>query len=78
MAAADPALDRRFMALALALAERGLGTVWPNPAVGCVLVQGGRIVWEGPVGGLDRGGSAHVEQFVHGRADGPVTAEPPT
>ncbi|MYE20317.1 MAG: hypothetical protein F4Y06_10410 [Rhodospirillales bacterium] len=42
------------------------------------MLHGGRIVWEGPVGELDRSGSAHVEQFVHGRADGPVTAEPPT
>ena len=43
MAEADPALDRRFMALALALAGRGLGNVWPNPAVGCVLVRDGRV-----------------------------------
>jgi len=35
------------MAVALRLAERGLGSVWPNPAVGCVLVQGGRIVGRG-------------------------------
>jgi len=27
------------MAMALALAERGLGYVWPNPAVGCVIVD---------------------------------------
>jgi diaminohydroxyphosphoribosylaminopyrimidine deaminase/5-amino-6-(5-phosphoribosylamino)uracil reductase len=39
--------DRHFMAVALRLAERGLGSVWPNPAVGCVLVQGGRIVGRG-------------------------------
>ena len=32
--------DRRFMALALRLAERGLGRTWPNPAVGCVRGQG--------------------------------------
>ena len=35
--------DRRFMDLALALSARGLGNVWPNPAVGCVIVAGGRI-----------------------------------
>lgn len=39
--------DRRFMALALTLAGRGLGRVWPNPAVGCVIVQGSRIVGRG-------------------------------
>jgi len=35
------------MAVALRLAARGLGAVWPNPAVGCVLVQGDRIVGRG-------------------------------
>ena len=32
--------DRRFMELALALGRRGQGRTWPNPAVGCVLVNG--------------------------------------
>lgn len=36
--------DRRHMAHALALGRRGLGQVWPNPTVGCVIVKGGRIV----------------------------------
>ncbi|MFA5581617.1 MAG: bifunctional diaminohydroxyphosphoribosylaminopyrimidine deaminase/5-amino-6-(5-phosphoribosylamino)uracil reductase RibD, partial [Paracoccaceae bacterium] len=35
------------MAHALALGRRGLGNVWPNPAVGCVIVAGGRIVGRG-------------------------------
>ncbi len=36
------------MAAALALAARGLGQVYPNPSVGCILVQpGGRIVGRG-------------------------------
>jgi diaminohydroxyphosphoribosylaminopyrimidine deaminase/5-amino-6-(5-phosphoribosylamino)uracil reductase len=43
----DPATDRRFMALAISLGERGLGNVWPNPAVGCVIVKDGRIVGRG-------------------------------
>ena len=30
--------DLRWMRAALALARRGLGNVWPNPAVGCVIV----------------------------------------
>lgn len=45
--------DARFMALALRLAERGLGQSWPNPAVGCVVVKDGRIVgrgWTQPCG----------------------------
>ena len=50
--------DERFMALALVLARRGLGQVWPNPAVGCVIVRDGRIVgrgWTAP------GGRPHAE-----------------
>jgi diaminohydroxyphosphoribosylaminopyrimidine deaminase/5-amino-6-(5-phosphoribosylamino)uracil reductase len=35
------------MRAALALARRGLGTVWPNPAVGCVIVKDGRVVGRG-------------------------------
>jgi diaminohydroxyphosphoribosylaminopyrimidine deaminase/5-amino-6-(5-phosphoribosylamino)uracil reductase len=35
------------MRAALALAQRGLGTVWPNPAVGCVIVKAGRVVGRG-------------------------------
>jgi len=33
----------------------------------------GRIIWSGPVADLDHSGSEHVEQFIHGRADGPIT-----
>jgi len=33
--------DDDYLGVALALACRGLGNVWPNPAVGCVLVQPG-------------------------------------
>ncbi|MBM3517603.1 MAG: riboflavin biosynthesis protein RibD, partial [Alphaproteobacteria bacterium] len=36
--------DRDHMDAALRLAARGLGRVWPNPAVGCVLVREGRVV----------------------------------
>ncbi|SFS68712.1 diaminohydroxyphosphoribosylaminopyrimidine deaminase [Sulfitobacter marinus] len=46
------------MALALSLGKRGEGAVWPNPAVGCVIVQGTRIVgrgWTKP------GGRPHAE-----------------
>jgi diaminohydroxyphosphoribosylaminopyrimidine deaminase / 5-amino-6-(5-phosphoribosylamino)uracil reductase len=44
MAADD---DRRHMARALELAQRGEGHVEPNPMVGCVLVRDGSIVGEG-------------------------------
>ena len=50
--------DSRFMALALSLGRRGMGRVWPNPAVGCVIVQGGRIVGRGWTAD---GGRPHAE-----------------
>ncbi len=65
MAAADPSLDRRFMALALALAGRGLGNVWPNPAVGCVLVRDGHILGRG---WTQPGGRPHAETEALARA----------
>ncbi len=46
------------MALALALGRRGQGRVWPNPAVGCVIVRGGRIVGRGWTAD---GGRPHAE-----------------
>jgi phospholipid/cholesterol/gamma-HCH transport system ATP-binding protein len=32
----------------------------------------GKLIWQGPVGDIDHSGSAHVDQFIHGRADGPI------
>ena len=46
------------MRAALALARRGLGTTWPNPSVGCVLVRDGRVVGRGYTGS---GGRPHAE-----------------
>ncbi|SOC12758.1 diaminohydroxyphosphoribosylaminopyrimidine deaminase [Rhodobacter sp. JA431] len=51
--------DSRFMRLALSLAARGLGNVWPNPAVGCVIVNAGRIVGRG---WTQPGGRPHAER----------------
>ena len=36
--------DASHMVSALALARRGLGSSWPNPSVGCVVVRDGRVV----------------------------------
>lgn len=46
---------------ALRLARRGLGNVWPNPAVGCVLVREGRIVGRG---WTQPGGRPHAERMA--------------
>jgi diaminohydroxyphosphoribosylaminopyrimidine deaminase / 5-amino-6-(5-phosphoribosylamino)uracil reductase len=50
--------DLNFMRAALALGRRGLGTTWPNPSVGCVLVRDGRVVGRGYTG---FGGRPHAE-----------------
>jgi diaminohydroxyphosphoribosylaminopyrimidine deaminase/5-amino-6-(5-phosphoribosylamino)uracil reductase len=50
--------DAQFMAVALRLAGRGLGQVWPNPAVGCVVVRSDRIVGRG---WTQPGGRPHAE-----------------
>ena len=50
--------DTAFLAHAARLAERGLGRTWPNPTVGCVIVQGDTIV--GAARTAD-GGRPHAE-----------------
>ena len=50
--------DVQFMAVALRLAERGLGQVWPNPAVGCVVVKDDHVVGRG---WTQPGGRPHAE-----------------
>ena len=36
------------------------------------MLHEGRIIWRGPVTALDNSGNAHIDQFVHGRAEGPI------
>ncbi|MEO0371181.1 MAG: bifunctional diaminohydroxyphosphoribosylaminopyrimidine deaminase/5-amino-6-(5-phosphoribosylamino)uracil reductase RibD [Pseudomonadota bacterium] len=50
--------DERFMRLALSLGRRVQGRTWPNPAVGCVIVQEARIVGRGCTA---IGGRPHAE-----------------
>lgn len=60
------AADIRYMQMALGLARRGLGTVWPNPAVGCVLVDDkGRVAGRG---WTQPGGRPHAEAEALARA----------
>jgi diaminohydroxyphosphoribosylaminopyrimidine deaminase/5-amino-6-(5-phosphoribosylamino)uracil reductase len=61
----DPALDHRFMQLALLLGRRGLGRTWPNPAVGAVVVKDGLIVGRG---WTQPGGRPHAETEALRRA----------
>lgn len=73
-------LDEQFMRRALSLAERGLGGVSPNPAVGAVIAKEGQVVGEGY---HQQAGLPHAEAIALGRvkdaADGAtlyVTLEP--
>ncbi|URW75219.1 bifunctional diaminohydroxyphosphoribosylaminopyrimidine deaminase/5-amino-6-(5-phosphoribosylamino)uracil reductase RibD [Sphingomonas donggukensis] len=53
--------DRRWMAAALALSERGRGRTAPNPCVGCVLVKDGVVVGRG---WTQAGGRPHAEAMA--------------
>ena len=37
-----------------------------------VMLYGGKIIWAGPTGEIDHSGNPYVEQFIHGRAEGPI------
>ena len=37
------------------------------------MLQGGKIIWDGPVSALDSSGNPYVDQFVHGKREGPFT-----
>ncbi len=37
------------------------------------MLHEGKIVWTGPVEELDNSDNPYVDQFIHGRADGPIT-----
>ena len=36
------------------------------------MLYGGKIIWQGPTAEIDRSGNPYVEQFIHGRAEGPI------
>ena len=57
--------DHAHMGHALALGRRGLGSVWPNPAVGCVIVAGGRVAGRG---WTQAGGRPHAETVALAQA----------
>jgi diaminohydroxyphosphoribosylaminopyrimidine deaminase/5-amino-6-(5-phosphoribosylamino)uracil reductase len=54
-------MDVRHMGAALALAERGRGRTAPNPNVGCVIVNDGRVVGRG---WTQPGGRPHAEAMA--------------
>ncbi len=38
------------------------------------MLHGGVVRWEGPVGAVEESRDPYLDQFVHGRADGPIAA----
>ncbi len=36
------------------------------------MIHDGKIIWTGPIDELDDSGNEYVDQFIHGRADGPI------
>jgi len=36
------------------------------------MLYDGHLIWQGPVDEIDHCGNAHVEQFIHGKAEGPI------
>lgn len=59
-------LDAGFMRAALGLGARALGRVWPNPAVGCVIVsQSGEVAGRG---WTQDGGRPHAEAIALAQA----------
>jgi phospholipid/cholesterol/gamma-HCH transport system ATP-binding protein len=38
------------------------------------MIYQGKLIWQGDVRDIERSGNAYVDQFIHGRAEGPITA----
>ncbi|MGR3551257.1 ABC transporter ATP-binding protein [Pseudooceanicola sp.] len=38
------------------------------------MLHGGKIRWTGPVADMDHSGDPYLDQFIHGRAEGPIEA----
>ena len=36
------------------------------------MIHEGRIIWHGPIDTIDNSGNAYVDQFINGRAEGPI------
>ncbi len=36
------------------------------------MIYQGKIIWHGPISQLDNSGNPYVDQFIHGRAEGPI------
>ncbi|RME66144.1 MAG: ABC transporter ATP-binding protein, partial [Alphaproteobacteria bacterium] len=39
------------------------------------MLYNGKIIWQGPRAAIDSSGNDYVDQFIHGRAEGPIQME---
>ncbi|HUO92807.1 MAG TPA: ATP-binding cassette domain-containing protein [Rhizomicrobium sp.] len=39
------------------------------------MLYAGKIIWDGPTSQIDQSGNPYVDQFIHGRAEGPIKME---
>jgi len=39
------------------------------------MLHAGKLVWTGPVGEIDHSDNAFVDQFINGRAEGPISMD---
>ncbi len=39
------------------------------------MIYHGKIIWAAPVAEIDRSDNPYVDQFIHGRAEGPIQME---
>jgi phospholipid/cholesterol/gamma-HCH transport system ATP-binding protein len=39
------------------------------------MLYGGKIIWSGSIKEIDRSGNPYVDQFIHGRAEGPIAMQ---
>jgi len=39
------------------------------------MIHEGKIIWQGPAADIDHSGNELVDQFIHGRADGPIKVD---
>jgi phospholipid/cholesterol/gamma-HCH transport system ATP-binding protein len=39
------------------------------------MIHKGKIIWHGPANTIDQSGNEYVDQFIHGRAEGPIQME---
>ena len=62
--------DIKWMNIALRLADRNIGNVYPNPSVGCLIIKNDRVVGRG---WTQLGGRPHAEAMALGQA-GPNAA----